>query len=188
MIKRIILLVLFSLLFGVVNNQQIMAQKSKTDQIVMLSGITISGKVLKLYSSEVRYIDEKTQKDLRVKRIDVEKIIYSNGRIRVINKPIFEEIKEDDYRMVFITENPSDVEGLFPIKEIIAKSYYKSRSAKQAKNSAELRMKKAAVKCKAMMVLLTNTEKSGGFGEPPIYTLTGTAYGEKPAEEEGSGN
>lgn len=161
----------------------ICAQSEKTDEIVMLSGITLMGKVVKVYPSEVRYIDAKTGKDLRVKIKEIERIVYSNGRVREVNKPIYEDIKEDDYRMIFITENPDDVEGLFPIKEIESKSYYKATTSKAALNSAEIKLKKQAVKLKAMMILLTKKEKLGGFGEPPTYVLTGVAYGEKPAEE-----
>lgn len=178
-----VLLIVLCVHLGVMAQDAKKESKKQSDQIVMLSGEKIPCDVIKIYSSKIRYRLDGVKRDQYVKKDNVEKVIYRTGKIRTVNKPAFKELKEDDYRMIFLTDNEDDVAGMYPRKEIIVRSAKSSRSSSAARKSAEIKIRKKAVRYKAVMVLITSRERQGGFGEPPSYIIKGIPYCSEPEEK-----
>nr|MDA3780618.1 hypothetical protein [Bacteroidales bacterium] len=81
-----------------------------------------------------------------------------------------------DWKTVIVTKNKSDVQGLYELGKVNGRSSAGSRSAKKAKKSATIRMQKRAANLGGIMVLVTDSEFIGGFGEFPSYRVNGIAY------------
>jgi hypothetical protein len=177
-----ILIVSLSTVFNI-NAQDDKAAGSAADTIVFLGGRSIPVSVANVTSSKVFYtnIDENTI--FETDRKQVEKIIYRTGRVDVLNRPVFQMISEDDWKNIFITEESGDVAGLYergPVEVTAAAS----RNKKSTIRNAEIRLKRQASALKANLVLVTNTEFRGGYGDIPSITMKGIAYGFEPLPEE----
>lgn len=160
---------------------------AKLDTIYMLGRRKLVVQVKNVSSSTVRYKDPKTEETVTLKRKQIQKIIFSNGRKEVFNKPVMMMVEEGNWKTVIVTDRESDVTGLYELGRVEAKSSAGSRSAKAAKKSAIIRLQKRAANIGGMIVLVTREESVGGFGEPPTYETEGIAYGyepPKPKEEE----
>jgi hypothetical protein len=102
----------------------------------------------------------------------------------VFNDPLVQDITKTDWKNVVLTENKEEVEGMFKVGEVTGKSSSQNRTPQSAERTAKIRMKKRAANRGGVMVLVTKTEKSGGFGEVPTYYMEGIAYSFEEPEEE----
>jgi hypothetical protein len=155
-------------------------KSAKLDTIIKLGGKKIICTVLKIGPTTVSFSKPSQGQILDIPRKDVEKIIYRNGRKEVFNKPVLQMIDKSQWEAVMITENQSDVDGLYKRGVVRANSASGSRSPKAAKTSATIRLQKRAANLGALIVLLTHTEMKGGYGEIPGCELEGIAYSDTP--------
>lgn len=154
------------------------------DTITRLGGKKMIVDVLQVNSLEVAYKYEGEDEIKKIERKQVQKIVYSNGRVEIFNKPIMMMVDETQWEFVLVTENEEDVQGLFNRGEIEAISSPSSRSKKAAKKSATIRLQKRTANRGGLYVLVTHKEFRGGYGEPPGYYMKGIVYGLEPLEEE----
>ncbi|MFC2151230.1 hypothetical protein ACFLSE_01770 [Bacteroidota bacterium] len=154
------------------------------DTIYLLGRRKLIVEVRNISSSTVRYSELGSEETITVERKQIQKIIFSNGRKEVFNKPVMMMVEEGDWKTVIVTDQKNDVEGLYELGKVDAKSSAGSRSAKSAKNSAHIRLQKKAANLGGMIVLITKEESIGGFGEPPTYQIEGIAYGFEPPKKE----
>lgn len=176
---KILLLSLFLLGLITVRSSYAMdtaPEERSTDTLVYLGGRLMPVHMVNITSSRVYFTGMDDNEIIEVDRKQVEKIIYSNGKIEVLNHPVFEIASDDDWRHVFLTEDPADVEDLYEIGpvEVMAAA---GRNMKSTMRNAEIRLKKQAAGLKANMILVTNTEFRGGYRDIPSITINGTAYG-----------
>ncbi len=155
---------------------------AQSDTIVLISGRKVPVQVQGVSASSITYkaIDSEEVKD--VDRKQVHKIIYRTGRVEKFNSMAVMMIDEGDWKTVILTENKEDVEGLYALGEADGKSSPRSRNAKAAQRSADIRLKKKAVNMGGIIVLVTNRETKGGYGEVPTHLVTGIVYGFDPPE------
>ena len=92
------------------------------------------------------------------------------------------------WESVVVTEKEDDVEGLYKKDFLKANASSGSRSPKAAKQSATIRLQKKAANIGALMVLITNSEMKGGYGEIPGWELEGIAYSDTPPADTASVN
>ena len=153
------------------------------DTIYMLGRKKLIVDVKNISSSTVRYSEPGSEESISVERKQIQKIIFSNGRKEVFNKPVMMMVEEGDWKTVIVTDRKNDVEGLYELGKVDARSSAGSRSAKSAKKSAMIRLQKKAANIGGMIVLVTKEESVGGFGEPPTYEVEGIAYGFEPPKK-----
>jgi hypothetical protein len=152
----------------------------KSDTIIKLGGKKIPCTVLKENAASFTYtLPEKSELNEMPKK-EVQTVIYRNGRKRDVNKPVFQVIDQSHWEAVLITENPSEVEGLYKVGAIKTTAASDSRSPEAAKTSATIRLQKKAANMGALIVLIVDTELKGGYGEIPGCDLIGIAYSDKP--------
>ena len=152
----------------------------KLDTIFMLGRKKLVVDVKNISSASVRYSEPGSDETITVERKQIQKVIFSNGRKEVFNKPVMMMVEEGDWKTIIITDQENDVQGLYELGIVEAQSSVGSRSAKSAKKSAIIRLQKKAARLGGMIVLLTKEESVGGFGEPPTYEVKGTVYGFEP--------
>ncbi len=164
----------------------LMAQEEQTelDTIYMLGRRKLIVEVKNISSSAVRYVEPGTDEVVTLQRKQIQKIIFSNGRKEVFNKPVIMLVEEGDWKTVILTDRKNDVEGLYELGKVNAKSSAGSRNAKSAKKSARIRLQKRAANLGGTIVLITKEQSVGGFGEPPTYEVEGMAYGFEPPKKE----
>jgi len=177
--KLIITAFLFIIGFQVVAQDQIM----KLDTILLLSRKKLVVQVKNVSSATVRYFDPKNQGSFTIERKQIQQIVFSNGRKEIFNKPAFSMVAEGDWKTIIVTDNKSDVSGLYELGPVIGRSSAGSQDAKSAKRSAIIRLQKKAALLGAAMVLVTKEEPIGGYGEPPSFNVEGIAYGYEPPKE-----
>jgi len=158
--------------------------EEKTDTIFRLGGKVLLVNVVQINQSEVDYMFKGDPKVYSIERKQVQKVVYTTGKVEEFNKPVFIEIDETSWEAVLITENKEEVDGLYKRGEISAKSSPGTRNKKSAKNSVMIRLQKKAANLKGAMVLITHKESRGGYGEIPGYFMKGDVYGFEPLEEE----
>lgn len=165
-------------------NAQVEAPEVNTvDTLVYLGGKHEPVNIANITTSKVFYTNLEDDTIFEIDRKQVEKIIYRTGRVEVLNRPVFEMISEDDWRHVFMTEDPEEIRGLYergPIEVTAAAS----RNRRATVRNAEIRLKRQAASLGANMILLESTEFRGGFGDIPSITMKGIAYGFMPLPEE----
>ena len=115
--------------------------------------------------------------------MDVEKIIYKNGRIEIFSKPAVQMIQEGQWESILVTRKEKDVSGLYKRAFITAKSTGSARSKKAAQETATIRLQKKAATHGGTIVLITDEESIGAYGDVPSYYMEGFVYGTKPLEE-----
>lgn len=158
-------------------------EKEPFDTLVYLGGKRELVNIANITTSKVFYTNLEDDTIFEIDRKQIEKIIYRNGRVEALNRPVFEMISEDDWRHVFLTEDPEEIRGLYergPIEVTAAAS----RNRKATIRNAEIRLKRQAASLGANMILLESTEFRGGFGDIPSITMKGIAYGFMPLPEE----
>jgi hypothetical protein len=176
---RILLLIL---LFVVASSSITQAQEpvEQLDTIMLISKRRVIGKVQKVSPSAIVYFPKGKQQTVEMARKQIHKIFYANGRIESFNTLAVEMVDEKSWKTVIISDNKDDVEGLYPLGNVDAQSSPRSRTAKSAKSSAEIRMKKKAVNMGAIIILVTRRESKGGYNEIPTHFVEGIAYGFEP--------
>ena len=175
-------------LFGLIAGLSAYAQDSTlaekpADTLIYLGGRSVPANITNITSSKIFYANPENDEIIEADRKQVERIIYRSGRIEVLNRPVFEMVDEDDWRHVFLTEDPGDVETLYergPVEVTAAAS----RNRRLTVRNAEIRLKKQAAGLKANMILVTNTEFRGGYGDIPSITMKGIAYGFMPPADQ----
>lgn len=156
----------------------------KLDTIYMLGRRKLVVEVKNISSSTVRYSKPGSDESVTLQRKQIQKIIFSNGRKEVFNKPVMMMVEAGDWKTVIVTDRKNDVNGLYELGKVEAKSSAGSRSAKSAKKSAVIRIQKKTANLGGMIVLITKEQSVGGFGEPPTYEIEGIAYGYEPPKKE----
>jgi hypothetical protein len=154
-----------------------------SDTIVLISGRKVPAKVQAVSPSKVSYfpIDKTTSQDMDRKQ--VHKIIYRTGRVEHFNSLAVQVVDEGDWKTIILTDNRDDIEGFFALGEVSAQSSPRSRSAKSAQRSADIRLKKRAVNMGGLVVFITKRESRGGYGEVPTHFVEGIVYGLDPPTE-----
>ncbi|MFP4555716.1 MAG: hypothetical protein ACLFNU_02490 [Bacteroidales bacterium] len=157
--------------------------KEPVDTIILISGRKVPALVQAISTSRVNYIVPETDEQKEMQRRSVHVIEYRNGRVEHFNDMAVQMIDEGDWKTVILTDSKDDVEGLFALGEVEAQSSPRSRNAKSAQRSADIRIKKRAVNMGGLIVLVTKRESKGGYGEVPTHIVEGTVYGFEPPEE-----
>ena len=154
------------------------------DTIYLLGQKKMVVNVKGIFYSNVKYTEPGSSEMKSMDTKNIQRIIFDSGRKEVFNKPLVEDIMETDWKNVAITEKEDEVKGLYEIGKVTGKSSATNRTAKSAKRTARIRMKKRAANKGGVMVLVTKQETTGGFGEVPTFYLEGGAYSfEKPKEK-----
>lgn len=180
LMKRILLLVVLSAL-AVGGFAQ--TEGMSMDTIILVSSKKIVCKVQSVGSTKITFFRPETQKTEEVTRKQIHKIKYSTGRVEAFNSMAFQEVEATNFQSVIITENQSDVEGLYAYGEIQAKSGTSSKTAKAAEKNARIRLQRRAAAMGALYVLITKSETRGGYKEVPTHYYEGIAYGVDPPKE-----
>ncbi|NBC83311.1 MAG: hypothetical protein GVY19_08000 [Bacteroidetes bacterium] len=177
---------LIALLAGVVIGVSSFAQSKEnvepSDTIVKLGGKKLIVDVTKVTPSYISFIMPNDDEVYTIERKQVEKVIYSSGKIEQFNKPIFQMIEDYQWETVLLTRKEKDIDGLYKRGAISAASA-PSRTPKAAKKSATIRMQKKAANLKGLYILVTHEETRGGYGEMPGYYMEGEVYGLEPLDE-----
>ncbi len=156
------------------------ASQEAADTIILISGRKVIVKVQGVSTSKITYFPLGKNEPMEMDRKQVHKILYRTGRVEHFNSLAFETVAEGNWKTVILTDNKDDVEGFFALGEVNAKSSPKSRNAKAAQQSADIRLKKRAVNMGGLIVLITKRESKGGYGETPSHFVEGIAYGSDP--------
>ncbi|MBQ9470116.1 MAG: hypothetical protein IJU72_04085 [Bacteroidales bacterium] len=154
------------------------------DTIILVSGKRVPCKIISVSTSKMVYTNQKTGKKEDIARKQLHKAIYANGRVERFNNLAFESVSTTDFKAVILTENQADVEGLYVLGNIEAKSGKSSRNAKSAERSASIKMQKKAAAMGGVYVLLTKNQAIGGYREVPTHVFEGVVYGFDPPEEQ----
>lgn len=150
------------------------------DTIVKLGGKRIIADVINIGTLDINYMLPNDEEIYTIERKQIEKILYSTGRKDILSKPVLIMIEDKtDWRTVLTTDDKKDVEGLYFRGEVSAKAP-PSNTKKKAKKNAIIKIKKKAANVGGVMVLITNEEAIGGYGEMPSYYIEGIAYGYEP--------
>lgn len=161
----------------------------KLDTIYMLGQRKKIVKIKGIMYSNVVYSEPGSDKTESMAKKQIQRVVFHNGRKEIFNDRLFAEVEETDYKNVVLTEKKSDVQGLYEVGKVHGRSSERNRTARSAKRTATIRMKRRAANRKAHMILVTKKELKGGFGEIPSYYMEGIAYSYyKPEEEEDDKN
>ncbi len=174
---------LFILISGILTTSFAQNNGMMMDTIILVSSKKIIGKVQSVGSSKITFYKAETNKVEDITRKQIHKILYSNGRVEAFNSMAFQELETTNFQSVIITENPSDVEGLYAYGQIQAKSGTSSKTAKAAEKNARIRLQRRAAALGAIYVLITKSETRGGYKEVPTHFYEGIAYGVDPPKE-----
>lgn len=153
------------------------------DTVILVSGKKVPGKIISLTSAKMTFKKQNSEKLEEIPRKQLHKAVYSTGRVEKFNSLAFQSVNSTDFKSVIVTENPSDVDGLYALGNINAKSGKNSRSAKNAERSATIKLQKKAAALGGVYVLLTKNEAVGGYREVPTHYFEGVAYGFDPPAE-----
>ncbi|HYX07308.1 MAG TPA: hypothetical protein VE912_11300 [Bacteroidales bacterium] len=188
MMKRLIMLSVAVFLTFSAFAQDQDSKEVITDTIFRLGGRTILADVNQVTPIEVQYKFPGDDKVYSIDRKQIQRIVYKNGRVEVYNKPVLQMIGENQWEAVLVTEKEEDVEGLYKYGVVKSNAASSSRSKKAARRSATIRLQKRAANMGANIILITNAEAKGGYGEIPGYEMEGIAYGYNPPAEEKEGD
>ncbi len=150
------------------------------DTIIMLGGRKKLVNVKNVSRTNIYYTEPGDNKSKDIRRKDVRKILYESGKVEVYNKPILQMVDETNWEAVYLTNDKSEVEGLFKRAEISSESSTSVRSKKAAKRNATVRLQKKAAAKGANVILITREEAIGGYGDLPGYEMAGIAYSFEP--------
>lgn len=179
---KLIVIVIIALFISIPLFSQEKAEE--LDTIYMLGRKKLIVDVRNISSSTIRYYDTNSEEVITLGRKQIQKIIFSNGRKEIFNKPVMMMVEQGDWKTVIVTDRADDVNGLYDLGDVSSKSSAGSRSAKSAKKNATIRLQKKAALLGGMIVLVTKEQSIGGFGEQPTYIFEGKAYGYEPPKKE----
>ncbi len=182
--KRILFILLIMLVSFPAWSQALVNGETSLDTIILVSGKKILGKIHGVSSSKITYYPVKKTNLIELARKQVNRILYSTGRREFFNKPAFEMVAEGDFKTIVLTESLDEVAGLYALGKVDAKSSKGARSAKSARQSADIRLQKKAANMGAYIVLIKKRESKGGYGEVPTHFVEGVAYGLEPPKEQ----
>ena len=154
------------------------------DTIYKLGGRKMVVDIRKVSSSAVAYAVPGERGTKSMERKDIQRIVYSTGRVEVFNKPVLLMVEDYMWEAVVLTEKEKDIEGLYERGKVSSESKPSSRSPKAAKKSCSIRMQKKAANMKGVIVYITHKEAIGGYGEMPGYYMEGIVYGFEPLTDE----
>jgi hypothetical protein len=177
MIKKSLFLFFAFLVIGLTSHEVKGQNSEYADTVVGLGGNKIVCKIIQVSSTKVTYQVPDKEAIQELERKNIQKLLYESGRVEVFNKPLVMTVDETDWRSVVLTEDPSEVEGLTEKGKVESVSYKGARNKRSAKRNAQIRLQKQAANLGATIVLITNIEAKGGYGEIPSYKMKGTAYG-----------
>jgi len=152
------------------------------DKIIMLAGDTLNVQITK---TSPEHVDFKYPKESLVnskEKSEIEKIIYSSGRIEVVNEKVALPIikSKDDWEKVIITFDENDILGLRKCCDIIGKSNWGAlASVKGGKKAMEKMRKEAAEKGASIILIVDGWHHEKGkpiSGYARGVKLTGVAY------------
>ncbi len=162
------------------NTQAQEEEEVKYDTIYKLGGKQIVGNVVNVRTTLIYYILPGEEDKREIKRKEVQRIEYKNGRIEKFNDPLITMVEEGDWKAIFCTKKKKDVESLYKRGEVYVEEEARSRSIKAAKNNAKIKIKKKAANMGGNVVYLKKVEAKGGFGDFPSYTMEGVVYSFEP--------
>lgn len=181
--RMLVTIMLLSMIFASVAQQNEDAAVEPSDTIILISGRKVVAQVQGLTTSKVMYIPYDGKEVKEMDRKQVHKILYKAGRVETFNSLAAVMVDEDSWQTVIVTDSRDDVEGLFALGEVSAQSSPQARNARAAKRSADIRLKKRAVNMGGIIVLVTKRESRGGYGEVPTHSVEGVVYGFEPPLE-----
>ncbi len=163
-------------------NDTIQEDQQSIDTIVKFGQRKLPVKIVSVGGKHVYYkeLDGDGNARKKIERNNVQRIIYHNGTIDVLNEPIIETVTEKSWRTVLITEDKDQVEGLYKIGQVTVESSSGIRNIKAAKRNAEIRLQKKAIHKGGNVVYVTKAEAKGGFGDVPGYLMEGVIYSFSP--------
>ena len=187
--KNLLIVALMMLALDLFGQTKLVQQKSgqpkpvPCDTIVRFGNRKIPVVKLTLGSTTVTYaLSIKPDSIIRLEKKEIEKIIYKNGNISVLNKAVIEVVRDDQWQAILVTRDEKEVQGLYKRGEVSARSAGSSRDKKKAKESAIIKLQKKAAAQKAYIILITKDEVTGGYNDTPGYYVEGTSYGTEPLE------
>jgi hypothetical protein len=157
--------------------------KTAVDTVFKLNGTVLPVDVTTVTPTYVSFTIPGKTDEYTIERKEVHKIIYSSGRIEILNEAAFTVLDESSWEAIWLTEDKKEVADLYRLGEIDAKSPASARSPAAAKKGAIIKLKKKAVIMKGTTVLVTHKQTTGGYGEYPGYYIKGIVYGTNPPEE-----
>ncbi|MBN2214638.1 MAG: hypothetical protein JW723_10370 [Bacteroidales bacterium] len=181
---RRILVILIVIFTGTGISGQPVTNKEPSDTIFRIDTKVLPVNVTTVTPAYVSFTYPGKNEIYTIERKDVHKIIYKNGRIEELNKPVVIDIPKDSWEAVWLTEDKKDVANLYKLGEVESTSPPSARSPKAAKKGAIIKLQKRTANMKGSVVLVTYKEKTGGYGEYPGYVIKGIAYGYEPPEED----
>ncbi len=90
--------------------------------------------------------------------------------------PVFRVIPFDAWKHVLLTDDPEDISGMVKKGEVTVTTPA-GRSRRDTERNAGMRLKMQALRLGAEIILITDTDTRGGYGDVPSISITGIAYG-----------
>jgi len=182
--KNLLIPVLLMLTFDLFGQTKASQPKpTPYDTIIRFGNRKIPVVKLTLGSTTVTYaLPVKPDSIIRLEKKEIEKIVYKNGNISVMNKSVVEVVRDDQWQAILVTKDKNEVQGLYKRGSVNARSAGSSRDKKKAQESATIKLQKKAAAQKAYIILITHEEFFGGYGDPPGYYAEGDSYGTEPLE------
>jgi hypothetical protein len=182
--KPILISVLIVLCINVFSQTGDNSVNNSKDTIVYLGGLKVGAVQVNVSSVFITYaLPIRPDSTIKVERKQLEKILYKSGRIEIFNKPVVQMIDDNQWEAVTITKDQSQVEGMYKHGNISAKSSPNSRSKKAAQQNTYIKLQKKAAAVGGTVILITNEESFGGYGDIPGCFIEGIAYGKEPLEK-----
>jgi len=154
------------------------------DTIVWLGGKKVGAVQVMVSSTIITYaLPAHPDSIIRVERKQLEKILYKSGKVEIFNKPVVQMVDEKQWEAVTITKDKNQIEGMYSHGNISAKSSPNARSKKAAQQNTYIKLQKKAAAVGGTIVLITNEESFGGYGDIPGCYIEGIAYGKEPLEK-----
>ncbi len=159
--------------------------EQKLDTIYMLGQSKKIVKIKRVMYSSIIYEEPGSDENKEVEKKQVQRIVYHSGRREKFNEPIIMDVEETSWKNVVLTNEESEVKGLYKVGEVHGSSSSRNRTPRSAERTAKIRLKRRAANKGAQIVLITKEESTGGFGEVPKYFMKGIAYSfTKPEKED----
>lgn len=95
---------------------------------------------------------------------------------KTLQLPVFRVISFDAWKHVLVTDDPEEVSGMIKKGEVSITAPA-GRSRIHTERNAGMRLKREALRLGAEIILITDTDTRGGYGDVPSITITGIAYG-----------
>ena len=154
------------------------------DTIVRFGNRKIPVVKLTLGSATVTYaLSSKPDSIIRLEKKEIEKIIYKNGNISVLNNQVVEVIKDNQWQAVIVTEDKNQVQGMYKRGSIQLRVSPNTMDKKKIKEGAYIKLQKKAAAIKATIVLIIDDRYDGEYGATRLtYYVEADAYGTEPLE------